>query len=560
MDSLGLTGHVNASLANDLEPLTRRINEKDLHILACSFAETYSCLALESTEHFLATPVTALPTGRETGKFLAIDVGGTNLRVAFVELLGEHEPGPSTLPRNEHVADMPKIRRSYEKAWPIDQHLKMDQAEDLFAWIGDCIAGVITDALEGSPAAKEELGDEVPLGITFSFPMAQTSMAEATLMAMGKGFAITSNLNLGKMLLAGYERHCGIPRTNGNAHTMTMQPPNGTIKTTALPRLRIAAITNDTVATYTSLAYSVKSSSNSRVAMGVIVGTGTNATVPMRISALHPSKRTSHESGQNGHSRDKIVINTEWTIRGSHIPLEKLGIPTKWDEALDKACEAPGFQPFEYMTGGRYLGEVVRHVLLDLLSRNSAMNVLPPALLQKDSISTVLLATSVASGSDDVLLKTLLYLFPESPSATKPFWTTETTSLLRAVALAVSDRSSALIAAAIVGLLACVGEISLDSPDGKESASQGLLATSGSAPLSEEAIAEELVVAYTGGVISHYPGYLDACQAWIDKLVRGGSSRNATKRVLLGEATDGGVIGAAVLAGPMGAGEVSHQE
>ena len=45
------------------------------------------------TEHFLVTPVTALPTGKEKGKFLSIDVGGTNLRVGFVELIGEPDGG-----------------------------------------------------------------------------------------------------------------------------------------------------------------------------------------------------------------------------------------------------------------------------------------------------------------------------------------------------------------------------------------------------------------------------------------------------------------------------------
>ena len=45
------------------------------------------------TEHSLVTPVTALPTGKEKGKFLSIDVDGTNLRVGFVELIGEPDGG-----------------------------------------------------------------------------------------------------------------------------------------------------------------------------------------------------------------------------------------------------------------------------------------------------------------------------------------------------------------------------------------------------------------------------------------------------------------------------------
>lgn len=87
-------------------------------------------------------------------------------------------------------------------------------------------------------------------------------------MPMGKGFAMASNLNLGSMLLAGYERHSrGI--LNGHLGPDTRQG-----KLARLPRLRIAAIANDTVATLASLAYTVKSIPNSRVAMGLIVGTG----------------------------------------------------------------------------------------------------------------------------------------------------------------------------------------------------------------------------------------------------------------------------------------------
>lgn len=137
-----------------LDPLTRHVNEDDLRLLAKRFSETYTDLAQTSTEHFLATPLTDLPTGLEKGKFLTIDVGGTNLRVGIIELLGDN---------------LPKLRRSQDKAWPIEEHMKMDKAEDLFAWIGDCIAEVLAAAIDES--GPEAFGDTIPLGITFSFPM-----------------------------------------------------------------------------------------------------------------------------------------------------------------------------------------------------------------------------------------------------------------------------------------------------------------------------------------------------------------------------------------------------
>jgi hexokinase len=357
-------------------------------------------------------------------------------------------------------------------------------------------------------------------------------MSEATLMPMGKGFAITSDLNLGKMLLAGYSRHLDDRSTETDGKTSNGTSSTKKRKLSSLPRLRIAAITNDTVATFASLAYAVRSTSNSRVAMGLIVGTGTNATVPMELSYLHPAKIAELTTPDNADPKKTVVINTEWTIRGTDKPLIDLDIKTQWDLQLDKDSEAPGFQPFEYMTAGRYLGEIVRLVLFDLLSRDESVGHVPEGLRKKNVISTPFLSTEVA-GTPKRLSEKLEEIMPSSGT----FWTAETCQSIRSIAEAVQKRSSALVAAAVVGLLGCVQDIQLhDSPEAD--------GVDGHANLPEE-----VIVAFTGGLIAQYPGWLHDCQSWVDLLVRNGSSRNASKKVVLKEAVDGGVIGAAVLAG-----------
>ncbi len=161
-------------LESFLQPL--KLDEAALNSLAYQFSTVYKDLALCSDEQFLPTPVTSLPSGNETGNYLAIDVGGTNLRVAFIELLGEEADNDSTANGPERSretiqkAQRPRFRRTLEKAWPIGEHLKMDKAEDLFAWIGDCIAEVVADRLT-SDAAKMPIPEELQMGITFSFPM-----------------------------------------------------------------------------------------------------------------------------------------------------------------------------------------------------------------------------------------------------------------------------------------------------------------------------------------------------------------------------------------------------
>lgn len=157
-----------------LKPLN--LDDDTVHSLAYQFSKVYRQLALTSDEQFLPTPVTGLPSGTETGQFLAIDVGGTNLRVAFIELLGDgHDLNAAANGTERSIqaiqnAQRPRVRRTLEKAWPIGEHLKIDKTEDLFAWIGDCIAEVVGDYLSNDAAKLDSLG-HLDLGITFSFPM-----------------------------------------------------------------------------------------------------------------------------------------------------------------------------------------------------------------------------------------------------------------------------------------------------------------------------------------------------------------------------------------------------
>jgi hexokinase len=101
-----------------------------------------------------------------------LDSGGTNLRVGFIELLGSAPASEkeqiSDAVDNVLFEDRSRVRRLLEKSWPIGEQLKINKAEDLFAWIGKCIADVVKDGSETWPG---EFPDEVPLGVTFSFPM-----------------------------------------------------------------------------------------------------------------------------------------------------------------------------------------------------------------------------------------------------------------------------------------------------------------------------------------------------------------------------------------------------
>lgn len=63
-------------------------------------------------------------------------------------------------------------------------------------------------------------------------------------------------------------------------------------------------------------------------------------------------------------STGEMIINTEW---GAYNEPSILPI-TPYDLALDRASSAPKMQIFEKMISGMYLGEIVRYVILDLIS------------------------------------------------------------------------------------------------------------------------------------------------------------------------------------------------
>lgn len=402
----------------------------------------------------------------------------------------------------------------------------------------------------------------------------QESLADATLMPMGKGFAISSNLNLGNILLNGYEKHTRRPDDDD-------EPSTKRRKLFALPKLKIQAITNDTVATLASLAYKVKSLPNSRVAMGIIVGTGCNATIPMKLSALHESKAKSVNAMEP--NAVETIVNTEWTISGAAPPLQELNVTTKWDIELDRACEIPGFQPFEYMTGGRYIGELIRLILFDYLTTVAKLSKrsLPANLIQAYALTTTYISDTVAKArSDSELAETLNESLPP-PESSDWRWDVRAAGAFRKIARTVQRRSAGLIAAAVVGLLACAREIELKeesngsspknpaSPQSNGDAITEFTGTVGAAaaaavnhaaqehvvpvldptPLDWQYGPEELVVAYTGGIIQHYPQFKEMCQQYIDRLIMRTGPQRGGKSVFLREASDGGVIGAGVLAG-----------
>jgi len=108
------------------------------------------------------TYVQDLPTGKERGKYLALDLGGTNFRVLLVNLVGQ--------------SDIQITSKSYD----FPSTLMTGTGKALFDFLAECLAEFCKEnGLEN---------DNLPLGFTFSFPLQQQGLSKGILVAWTKGF------------------------------------------------------------------------------------------------------------------------------------------------------------------------------------------------------------------------------------------------------------------------------------------------------------------------------------------------------------------------------------
>jgi hexokinase len=110
----------------------------------------------------------ANPTGEETGTFLAIDFGGTNVRICEINL--PTEPGEFDI-----------IQSKYR----LPEELKTSSAEELWGYLADCVQQFVEYHHDGERIAT------MPLGFTFSYPVTQESIDHGELQRWTKGFNVS---------------------------------------------------------------------------------------------------------------------------------------------------------------------------------------------------------------------------------------------------------------------------------------------------------------------------------------------------------------------------------
>lgn len=242
------------------------------------------------------------PTGDEKGTYLAIDFGGTNLRVLAVTLKG-----------NGEIAE-PKICSHV-----IAQKAISGTKDNLCDFI-------VEKVIEFIKLHQMDISREIEIGLTFSFPMRQKSIASGVLLNWTKGFT-----------------------TKGMVGKDVVRLIQKTFSKKGFPQIKIKAIANDTVGTLLRGRYS-----NSSCDMGVILGTGTNAAYIERAFNITKDKALCNKTGL-------MLINMEWG--GFNLVPQ-----TKYDKELDLKSSNPGEQFLEKMVSAHYLGELVSLIVDDFVA------------------------------------------------------------------------------------------------------------------------------------------------------------------------------------------------
>ncbi|KAH0487494.1 MAG: hypothetical protein KVP17_003373 [Porospora cf. gigantea B] len=295
----------------------------------------------ESSLEMIDTCVLDNVTGRETGTFLAMDLGGSNFRVSVCGLDG------SSIQTDHHQVAVPDWIMSKDTTGTAFFNFLAEEVDSIYP--GPC-----------------------NVGLTFSFPLEQAAKNHATLKYWTKGWQSGEDTNdpvVGEDVV-GRLNEAFARRRSGN---------------------KVVVCVNDTVGAQQALTYELKNRtcddsncSEDVCDMALIIGTGFN------ISYTDRQARS-----QFNYKGD--IVNTEMAALKPRIP-----ISTAVDNAIDRE-EAPGVHSFEKMIAGKKAGKTASQVYPQICKdRGLRVEVLSKELsasqtaalanaftLDKDSISAV---------------------------------------------------------------------------------------------------------------------------------------------------------------------------
>jgi hexokinase len=438
--------------------------------ISVKLQEEYKHKLRSSTLSMLPSFQHTLPTGNERGDFLALDVGGSTFRVALVRLAGNEQDGSGGL----HVRRM--------RSFAIDENIRRLAGRKFFEWMAGKIEGLLSE----NHYTNGALDTRLRIGLAWSFPIEQTSPRTGKLLQMGKGFT------------AGH----GVEGEDIGELVMDACRARGL-------NVEIGAIVNDGAATLLAQAYR-----DSATRMSLILGTGMNAAVFLPVSALDANKFGMREDSWY-EIAERVVVNTEISMFGKKV------LPvTKWDDILNANHGLPDYQPLEYLITGRYLGEILRLIMIEAISTTGLFGgEIPEGLEVPYAFETRVLATFESDRTPDLTNASTAFLAAH-PMRSPP--KLHELQQIRDIGRLASRRAAAYLATALHALWAV------------RTASEGM----------EPGETSHVTIACDGSMVEKYPGFRARAQDYLDELcILSGASRGA---VTLEVTPESSIFGAAV--------------
>ncbi|KAI2062593.1 N-acetylglucosamine kinase 1 [Ophidiomyces ophidiicola] len=448
--------------AEEIEHLfTSHLSPKNLASISKKISSQLRTSAKSSQINMLPSFNHSLPTGQEKGSYLALDVGGSTFRVALVQLSGKD--GKMTIR---------KMTSSH-----INEKVKALQGKAFFDWMAEKIEVM----LKSSPT-EFELDFPLSMGLSWSFPIDQTSIRSGKVIAMGKGF------------------RCSDGTVGDDLRDLIMEACQKRNLDVSLE-----AIVNDSSATLLSRAYS-----DLTTRMSLILGTGTNMAVHFPVHALGIEKYGVRSPEWFAHA-DHVITNTEISMFGGGL-LQM----TRWDDDLNRNHIKPDYQPLEYMCTGRYLGEIVRLIAAEATQTAGLFGgKLPASLQSRYSLDTAVLAC-IEEDTSPSFTDSIACIQKHHEFAAPP--TPSDIAFLHKVCHAVSQRAAAYLAVAIHGLWCLRNESETPIlPATPESASDDMLKVQTAQPPNDP-VRLQVNIACDGSVISKYPNFRSRCQDYLNQL------------------------------------------
>ncbi|KAL9937234.1 hypothetical protein V8E36_003646 [Tilletia maclaganii] len=488
---MSLPGVKGLDTALDLIEREFTLEQEDLHRIVRRFHELFDYGLNYDDAQIAMIPsfVTGLPNGSETGTYLALDLGGTNLRVCQIELLGEG-----------------KFKLEQQK-FKVSDALKTGPSQDLFEYMAQSVG----DFLKSTGALPEPGDVSLSMGFTFSFPVKQMSLDSGTLLQWTKGFSC--------------------PDAVGKDVVALLQTALDTLKV----RVRVRALVNDTVGALLTSSYQT----SGKTLMGAIFGTGTNAALVSEIERVGKIKVGADGKVGKVENPTHMLINTEWGAfdqKGSSLP------STMFDNFVDRLAIRQRHHLFEKMISGMYLGEICRAVFLYLIDNFVLFQGFSSPLMNTQyGFDTAYMSTIVADKSlpherDSATRKVLV----ETMGISDQYVQQEDVAAVRRVCAIVGRRAARLSAVAIAAVLLHTGFA--DSPKiptelRRERA--GWPPQDGGVTVGPDG---EVHIGVDGSVVEHYPDFVPMLRQGLIDIV----GEETERKVVIGMAKDGSGVGAAL--------------